>query len=423
MIDVFELLKKSEGVSDYKVISSEVSSYQLFYVKKKIETARATDVNEKFVTVYVDHDGFKGESSFSVFEGNTEAEVKDKIEKATARAKLVSNQNYDIVGGGKGSYTVKSNFEGKELKSVAEEIAKAVFKADNYKNGSINATEIFVYKKTVNVKNSKGVDKTQVKYRAMVEAIPTWNEGESVELYENYEFTELIPEEITAEIDGKMREVRDRRNAEKPTEKIKCKVVLGAHEIQELLRNYVSDLDFASVYSKSNLFKKNGKIQTAPKGDKLTLTMKAQIKGSVFSSAFDDDGYSLADKTIIKDGKVVANHGTVRFAEYLKEQPTGMLSCMKLDTGTLTEKELKKEPYFECVSLSGIQVDLYNDYIGGEIRLAYYYDGKQTRSITGVSMSGRLSKVLNTVRLNKIKTIRGSYEGPSKMVLDGMNIV
>lgn len=70
--------------------------------------------------------------------------------------------------------------------------------------------------------NSKGVDVTEVKYDAMIEAIPTWNEnGESVELYEAYRFTEFDADEITAETDEKMREVRDRKHAVKPAEKSK----------------------------------------------------------------------------------------------------------------------------------------------------------------------------------------------------------
>ena len=48
----------------------------------------------------------------------------------------------------------------------------------------MNALEIFINKYTVTVKNSRGIDKREVKYGVMIEAIPTWNEGESVELYE-----------------------------------------------------------------------------------------------------------------------------------------------------------------------------------------------------------------------------------------------
>lgn len=56
---------------------------------------------------------------------------------------------------------------------------------------------------------------------------------------------------------------------------------------------------------------------------------------------------------------------------------TGMLPCTELLEGSFSKKELYKEPYLECVSLSGIQLDQYNDYIGGEIRLGYYFDGNK----------------------------------------------
>ena len=74
-----------------------------------------------------------------------------------------------------------------EPRELAAKIADAVFAADWIENGSINATEIFLYRETFSIQNSRGINKTQVKYHALIEAIPTYTEGdESVELYEAY---------------------------------------------------------------------------------------------------------------------------------------------------------------------------------------------------------------------------------------------
>ena len=80
---------------------------------------------------------------------------------------------------------------------------------------------------TVRVVNSRGIDKTQVKYRAMIEAIPTFTEGEdSVELYEAYRFTDFDPARVTSEIAEKMQEVSLRRRAQKPATPMTARVVL-----------------------------------------------------------------------------------------------------------------------------------------------------------------------------------------------------
>lgn len=422
-----ELLKKLLGenkeVSDYKINFVGTESSELFFVGKKLETARATDVCDILVTVYKDHDGKKGESAFSVYESMTEADLKEKIAAAVTRAKLVSNEPYDIVSGKIAQRDVPSNFSDYEPKELAALIAKAVQKADLLVSGAINALEIFVYRHETKVLNSKGVDVTEIKYDAMIEAIPTWNEnGESVELYEAYRFTEFDEAEIIAEINEKMREVRDRRHAAKPAEKIEADVVLNMQEAGELFSELAGDLNYASVYSHLNLHKLGEDLQHGD-GDKITIIMKGEMKGSDYSAAFDSDGFELADKTIVENGKVTGYYGMNRFAAYLGEKPTGNLRCVGVNAGTLSDDELEKTTYLECISLSGLQLDLYNDYIGGEIRLAYLHKDGKTIPVTGISMSGRLSNVLSSIRLSDKVKVRRNYGGPYKVLLKGMEIL
>lgn len=422
-----ELLKKLLGenkeVSDYKINFVGTESSELFFVGKKLETARATDVCDILVTVYKDHDGKKGESAFSVYESMTEADLKEKIAAAVTRAKLVSNEPYDIVSGKIAQRDVPSNFSDYDPKELAALIAKAVQKADLLVSGAINALEIFVYRHETKVLNSKGVDVTEIKYDAMIEAIPTWNEnGESVELYEAYRFTEFDEAEIIAEINEKMREVRDRRHAAKPAEKIEADVVLNMQEAGELFSELAGDLNYASVYSHLNLHKLGEDLQHGD-GDKITITMKGEMKGSDYSAAFDSDGFELADKTIVENGKVTGYYGMNRFAAYLGEKPTGNLRCVGVNAGTLSDDELEKTTYLECISLSGLQLDLYNDYIGGEIRLAYLHKDGKTIPVTGISMSGRLSNVLSSIRLSDKVKVRRNYGGPYKVLLKGMEIL
>ena len=316
-----------------------------------------------------------------------------------------------------------SDFEKYDPKELAAKIADAVFKADKFEGGSINALEVFVYKHVSSVLNGRGVDATEIKYDAMVEAIPTWNEGgESVELYEAYRFTEFDENDVTREIEEKMKEVRDRKRAKKPEGKINVPVVLNAKEAGELFTEIAFDLNYSAAYSHSALHKIGDDLQKGD-GDKINLTMKGEIKGSRFSAAFDADGVTLADRKIIENGKVVGMFGANRFAEYLGEKPTGNLRCVEVEKGTLTDEELLKAPYLECVSLSGLQLDLYNDYIGGEIRLAYYHDGEKVVPLTGISMSGRLSEVLANIRLSDKTRVFENYGGPYKVLLKGMEIL
>ena len=420
MRSVEELLK-TQGV-EFLVNTTERESYEMFFVHKKLETVRATCTTERTVTVYREHDGKKGNYTFKVFASDTEESILKKIELAKEQCLLIDNENFALPAAETFDREIPSSLTSLPPREMGEKIANACFAADRYENGSINALEVFLYRDHITVKNSNGLHKTEHKCRAMVEAIPTWNEnGDSVELYEAYHFTEWDEAAIIAEIDGKMKEVRDRYHAKKPQTEITAPVLLRAAELNELFDAISDDLNYAAVYNRSNCYQKGQNLLSGD-GDQITLTRKGEIKGSRFSALFDQDGVTLKDTPVIEKGVVTSYHGANRFAQYLKEEVTGSLPCIEVEAGTLTEEEIEGAPYFECVSLSGLQGDLYSDYIGGEIRLAYYFDGEKKIPVTGVSISGKLSEALASIRLSQKRKLSGSYFGPEKAMLKGLKI-
>jgi PmbA protein len=422
MINIEKLLNNS-SLDAWKINGTKTETYELFFVHSKLETVRATDTDAVTVTVYCDHDGKKGHSSFKLYASTTESEAQNKIESAKKKAALISNEYYDLPANETLDGAIDTNISDYEPREVAARIADAVFSSDMLDMGSMNALEIFINKYTVTVKNSRGIDKREVKYGVMIEAIPTWNEGESVELYEAIRTSEFDYNKIKTEIEAKMREVRDRGRAKAPEKKLDCPVVLPAEELSQLFGELAYALDYSAVYTRQNPFSEGDNIQKSPMGDKITVTMKGQLKGCTASSLFDGDGTTLVDTKVIEDGVAVSYFGGDRFAQYLGKKATGMLSCCEVECGTLSDEELMKKPYFECVSMSGLQLDIYNDYIGGEVRLAYYFDGEKKIPVTGISISGKLSDALNSIRLSTEQEQAGRYYGPKLAAFDGIEIV
>lgn len=420
---VINILKNTSGISDWKVNTIRTESTELFFVHKNLETVRSTDTTEIKVTLYVSHDGKLGEATFSVYSSYDEAKINEEIEKAKAKANLVSNQPYALPQNEGGEYVSDSNFVNYEPHVLASLISKACFEADSVEGGSINALEIFVYKDVISVTNSCGIEKSQIKYRAMVEAIPTFNGEESVELYEQYNFTEFDHNLVREEIAKKMHEVKDRYSAKAPEGKLECPVILDAPELEQLFDNFIGNLNFSAVYQHSNAFSLGDDIQKDAVGDRITLTMCGAVKGSVRSSAFDGDGVTLVDRRIIENGKASALWGGNRYAQYLSETATGNLGCISVECGTLTNEEKTSKPYFRCASMSGLQVDIYNDYIGGEVRLGYYFDGEKEIPVTGISISGKLSAALVNMRLSNEAITYESYHGPKCAIFEGIEIV
>lgn len=422
MKQIVDMLAENRRVSDYKFNITRKESYELFFVKGKLETVRRTDTTDREVTVYVDHDGYKGDAQFFIYPATTLDEVAVRIEDAVEKALLINNENYTLPSAEQGKFEVESNFTDYAVPDLAAKLAQAVFAANTMENAGLNSVEIFINKYTEKVFNSRDLCKTQIRYNAMIEAIPTYNgDTQSVELYEQYNFSSFDAAAITAEIAGKLEEVRARYAAKKPESELDCPIVIGGEEIDTLFANIADNFNYSTVYSHSNIFSKGDAIQKDPTGDRISISLAGEVDGCVGSMKFDIDGLALTDRQIVKDGVAINYYGVNRFAQYLGETPTGALRCLCVAPGTADAQAIGGK-YLEIVSMSGLQVDFYNDYIGGEVRLAYYHDGDSVTPITGISISGALSNALNSIRLSKQTTVRDNYAGPAKAILNGMKI-
>ena len=425
MKSVISILQENRGISGWRVSETKTDSYELFFVHRRLETVRNTSTASTSVTVYKEHDGKVGDSTFSVYESMTEDDIRKKVFAAERRASLIFNEKYSLPDAGTGQYDFDSNMEGMDFKVLGSEIAEAAFNAETIPGCSINALEIFIYRDVFSVKNSLGADKKQTKTRVMIEAIPTFTEGKkSVELYEDIRFTEFRPEKITEEIRGKLEEAKARFEARKPQVPMKTDVLLRAPELSSVLWELADDLNYAAKYAHSNLHDTGDDLQKEGGGDKLTVTLRGRIRGSDRSAFFDEDGLALRDTCVIRNGIVTSNFGSNRFGQYLGvEEPSGNLPCIDVGAGTLTEAERENMTYLECVSMSGIQVELFSDYIGGEIRLGYLCSGGKKTPVTGITMSGSLSAVLKDLRLSESRTQARSYSGPEYMLIRDMEIL
>ena len=420
---ITQMLQDNSRVSDYKINLHRKESAELFFVKGKLETVRCTDTCDKEVTVYVRHDEFVGDARFFVYPSTTQDQLKSLIEEAVEKALLIRNAAYDLPGNQTGSYQVASNFAEADRMDLAMQVSQAVFAANTLENASLNSVEVFINRHTETVCNSRGVDKTQVRYDAMLETIPTYTDDkQSVELYHQYNFSAMDLDAIAGEITCKLQEVKARSEAVTPDAIPACNVILQELEVSELFHSMASDLNYAAVYSRSNLFQKGDDIQKDPTGDKIGITMAGSHPGCVRSAMFDSDGLSLGSQRIVENGKAVAYYGSNRFGQYLGETPTGELCCLIADAGSLDKDALAAAPYLQVLSMSGLQVDFYNDYIGGEVRLAYYHDGETCRPVTGISISGKLSQVLASIRFSKEAITYDSFCGPRSAVLEQMTI-
>ncbi len=423
MKKVIEMLKANYSVSDWKINLHRRESCELFFIKGRLDCVRRTDTTNNLVTVYVDGENCRGDAQFYVYPSTTDAELERVCSEAVKRARLIKNAPYTLPEAETGEYTLDSNFASYDALELAKEIAAASFEANTVEKAAINSLEVFVTKHSEEIINSRGLEKKQTRFDAMVEAIPTYNgEKESVELYEQYNFSQWDKAALKEEIAGKMAEVRARYEAAAPASPLSCPVILRAGELRQLFGEMAWDIDYSSVYSQSGLHKKGEAIQPEGKGDRLNVTLLGELPGCVRSSRFDIDGLALGELKVVENGIVRAYHGSNRYGQYIGEKPSGILPCVRVEPGSLADGAFTASPALEIVSMSGLQVDFYGDYIGGEVRLAYYFDGEKTHPLTGISVAGKLSEVLSEIRFSEKCTLTGGYYGPEKALIGNMKI-
>ena len=430
MKTITDALKAHPQVSDYKINVRNKQSTELFYVKGRLETVRRTDSCDKEVTVYVRHGECLGDARFFVYASTTPQQLTQRIEEAVGKALLIDNPVYTLPEGDDtpAVCSAESNFAEYEPAALAQRIAKTVYAAvpaaeDPAEFSALNAVEVFVNRHTERVVNSRGLDKTQVRYDAMVEAIPTCSgEAMSVELYEQYNFSRFDAAELAARMAARMAEVRARYGAAAPAAPLAGRVVLRAQELGELFWNIADNADYAAVYSQSGVFTKGDEVQKNRTGDPIGITAAGQVPGSPRSAVFDADGLTLGSIRVVEEGRMVNYFGSNRYGQYLGERPTGVLDCLCVDAGTADAAAFAAAPYLEVLSMSGLQVDFYSDYIGGEVRLALWHENGKAVPVTGISIAGKLSEVLGGIRLSGNVVTEGSYRGPETAIFEGMQI-
>ena len=423
---LFNALKKAKSIAAWKVNVEARKSCELFYVQTKVETNRATDTIDTDVTIYVDLDGKRGQSSFAVYSYMDEAEISKLIEENVFAAKFTLNRFFELPSPSDAPiHQVESNLSKRPFKEIIGEIGGAIMAANHLENGSLSATEIFLYQIDTRIVNSNGIDVGSRRYECHIETIPNFVNGEEeVELYQAISFGSFDPKDLTAKVAEALTLCKDRSKAEKLPVAGPLPVILEGEEIEEFFGGFVDDLRYETAFSKANVYEPGSKIQgEAPTGDALNITLKPVVEGALASSSVDDDGVILPEVKLIENGVAKCRHGSSQYGYYLGEKhPTGRIPVVEVAPGTKTMEDWKKAPYLRCVKFSGIQVDLHSGMLGGEVRLGYYFDGEKEIPVTGFSIQADARQAITCFQASKQTMVRDRYFGPKYIYIPDVKI-
>lgn len=416
--EILACLKANKNISAYELSILDKDSRELFYVLNHLEINRAVKVKTISIKVYVSDKKSTGVSTVVVTAADDAKSLTGKLKKAVKSAKAAKNPYYPLA-------EKKENIKAldpkkKDLNQIATKVAKAVFKADVYKNGWINSTEIFVSQFREEFINSNGVDHISDSFKIEVECIPTWsNKKEEFELYKFFESNKEEYGKITKEID-EILNLAKARSVAKTLKDVKLPedlpVLVKNDMLEYIARTFASDLNYRSVFMHDNHYSKGDKVSDTP----FDLTMKPVISGCSASRKFDSHGTLLSSVKLIEKGVVRNTYGDIQFGYYNKEKKiSGNLPVAQLNA---EGSEYKKAPHLIIENFSSPQLESDSGYWGGEVRLARYFDGKKYIPLTGFSIAGNIYEDIKNVRFSKEEGQTSRYKGPKYMIFKGLKI-
>jgi predicted Zn-dependent protease len=427
--ELVSLLENNKQISAWKLNEKQTESVELFFIKKDLDMDRAKAVSHSTLTVYVDFEEqgkkYRGSSSSEIHPTMTEEDMERTIERLSFAASFVKNEPYPLASSSEAKTTEKySNLAEKTLYEWVPEITKAIYEADIHEKGGVNSAELFLNKNTIHIMNSEGVDVSFTSYSGTLEFITTWKESqEEIELYRNLDFASFTPELFKQEVEGMIKQCKDKAVA-KPTPSVKdIAVILTGTPVQEFFKYYYNQASVISVYNNISTLKVGDNVQGANViGDTVNITLDPNLHNSVLSVPYDQDGFPLTKIELYKDGVLERNWGPVRFSHYLKATPTGNIENLSVKGGRKALSELKQESYLELVAFSDFQMDTVTGDFAGEIRLGYYYDGTSVVPVTGGSLSGNIKKVQEQMYLSKELQQDNNFVGPKTILLKGASV-
>ena len=419
-----QILIDNKNIDGYKIVENKVEANEIFFVKKNVDMDRAKDVHHFKVTIYKDieenGEKCKGSATTNIHPTMSNKEIKKAINDTLFAAKYAKNPFYPLVKRVPKYKTMEaSEFSKESLNYWINEVTKAVYKNDNYEKGGINSCEIFLNKVYTHIVNSEGVDAESIDYDCMVEFITTWKEdGEEIELYKCLNFSELNSQRLSSEVENMIKICREKAIAKGTPILEKIPVLFTGEAVKDLFTFYYTKSNAIAVYKNESTWKIGDKIQGEDvKGDLITMTIDPFMKNSTCSTSFDEDGFPLEPVTILENGVLKRYIANNRYAHYLNIEPTGTIENIIVCGGSQNIDDLKKEPQIETGAFSDFTVDCLTGDFCGEIRLAWYFDGKNTIPVTGGSISGNINELQNQMFLSKEIQKHNNFEGPEAVKL------
>lgn len=429
MIESIRQALEKEKISVYSIRQTVTESAELFYIRRDLDLRRLKDQAQWDVSVYRDFEkdgkAMRGLSNVTIYPEMDPETVEKKLADAYFAASFVENPAYPLPGKREAGMlseeetrqeTAASEIDTLPLTELADRYVKALYRADSRADAFINTAEFFVTRKRVAFQNSEGIDVSYERTSVDGEYVVQCKAPQDVEQYHSFSYAGTDTEQLYREATEALESVCSRAHAVAAPKSGTYDIILGGKEIRRLLSIYEERADLYMIYPGYSSYRTGVCVQGEEiTGEKLNLSLDATEPYSI-------EGIRMSPMPLMEEGVLQNVYGSARYSHYMGVRPRGSFDQIRVENGTVSLEEMKRKPYLQIESFSDFDANPMNGFFGGEIRLAYLYDGEKVTPVTGGSISGNLSAAQKNLIFSRERYENRTYAGPAAVRITGVSV-
>jgi predicted Zn-dependent protease len=433
---IIDILENDERLSGWQVRELHKRSTQLFLNKDQEEGRRRVESSTYDVEILITRKGPKGSGKDWVT-GNARFNVdpagvgrfKQDLELAVASAGLIANESYSMteVAG----MVPKVDLADPDLLMDAEaQVAQAAMQlrqaAAKESGVRLAAAEFFADCFRTRYFNSQGVNCLfeSTVFSGEFCLLANGPAGET-EVFKAFKRRRLLDLGLPAMLAEAAQQSRERLDAGLPKSG-RFDVVLSGEALDHFFAWVLTQASAASFYNHiTEAVPGQVLVEAGPGATPLTLYSNALVPWAVGSYKVDGNGSMGCRRLLVENGKLKGRHATSRYAQYLKQFPTGELANVEVAPGKEGAADLLKAegaPVYHLNDFSYFEPNGITGEFSSEIRFGREISGAGSRPVKGGSVSGLSREALATARFSAETEQRERYLGPKYIRLKGLSL-
>lgn len=408
-------------ISSYLITELKEETVELFFIKKNLDMRREKEVTKYKLTVYTDfikdEVKMRGSSSIGIYSGMTQEELNQAVKNAAYAASFVCNPYYELPKGTQKEHVkMESYLSGLSLTEATAKFSEALFAEDVFQDAFLNSAELFVEKIYRHTINSEGIDVSYEKYQINGEFVAQCLEPQDVETYQSFYYDDLDTEALKLKVKQTLETTRARAIAANAPASGEYTVIISGQYVKDIFRYYLERSSASLIYPNYSNFEVGKSVQGEDvTGDGISVLLSAK-------EPYSEEGISMTDRTLIKNGVLELIHGNSRFSYYLNTTPTGTYNHIRVPSGSKSFDDMKTGKYLHVVNFSDFQMDAFSGHFGGEIRLAFLSDGNTITPVTGGSINGSIIKAQKNLAFSTELQVEKGFDGPLAVQFENINV-